>query len=84
MHGQTRKSPTRRNLEAESVRSRAESSGGWVNLQTVTELEDGPVHVIHVRFTSTETLRTIRDGEPRTATSIFTQLHCNTFIAEAL
>ena len=25
-------------------------------------------------FTSTETIRTIRDGEPRTATSIFTQL----------
>ena len=25
-------------------------------------------------FTSTETIRTIRDGEPRTATSTFTQL----------
>ena len=25
-------------------------------------------------FTSTETVRTIRDGEPRTATSTFTQL----------
>ena len=84
MHGQTRKSPTRRNLEAESVRSRAESSGGWVNLQTVTELKDGTVHVIHVRFTSTETLRTIRDGESRTANSTFTQLLCDTLIAEAL
>ena len=26
------------------------------------------------RFTSTETIRSIRDGEPRTATSNFTQL----------
>ena len=37
----------------------------WVMLQAV-----------HVQcyFTSTETIRTIRDGEPRTATSTFTQL----------
>ena len=32
--------------------------------------------VVHLqcRFTSTETIRTVRDGEPRTATSTFTQL----------
>ena len=30
--------------------------------------------VVQCCFTSTETVRTIRDGEPRTATSIFTQL----------
>ena len=30
-------------------------------------------------FTSTETISTIRDGEPRTATSAFTQL-CDDFI----
>ena len=29
---------------------------------------------VHCCFTSTETIRTIRDGEPRTATSTFTQL----------
>ena len=29
---------------------------------------------VQCRFTSTETIRTVRDGEPRTATSIFTQL----------
>ena len=29
---------------------------------------------VQCRFTSTETIRTIRDGEPRTATSTFTQL----------
>ena len=30
--------------------------------------------VQYVRFTSTETIRTIRDGDPRTSTSSFTQL----------
>ena len=29
---------------------------------------------VHCRFTSTETIRTIRDGEPRTATTTLTQL----------
>ena len=31
-------------------------------------------HTVQCCFTSTETIRTIRDGEPRTATSTFTQL----------
>ena len=29
---------------------------------------------VQCRFTSTETVRTVRDGEPRTSTSTFTQL----------
>ena len=33
-----------------------------------------PSSVIKCCFTSTETVRAIRDGEPRTSTSIFTQL----------
>ena len=33
---------------------------------------------VHCRFTSTETILTVRDGEPRTATSTFTQLLSST------
>ena len=39
--------------------------------------------VLQCCFTSTETLRTIRDGEPRTSTSTFTQL-LNSFFSVAL
>ena len=35
----------------------------------------------NVALTSTETVRTNRDGEPRTATSIFTQLLCSDLFA---
>ena len=35
---------------------------------------DPPMLSVQCCFTSTETVRTIRDGEPRTATWIFTQL----------
>ena len=33
-------------------------------------------------FTSTETVRTIRDGEPRTATSTFTQIMSSGLVSE--
>ena len=35
-------------------------------------------------FTSTETIRTIRDGEPRTATSTFTQLLSSEYLSSKL
>ena len=56
--------------------------GGWgyAGSQRITRL-DFIVHVFSVAafvlcccFTSTETVRNFREGEPRTATSIFTQL----------
>ena len=44
---------------------------------TFTQLLSSVLHrcsVLHSCLTSTETIRTIRDGEPKTATSAFTQL----------
>ena len=37
-------------------------------------IQDNSRLEVQCRFTSTETIRTVRDGEPRTATSTFTQL----------
>ena len=39
----------RRNLEAESMRSRAESTGGCVMLKTVTEVRPSSALVIHLQ-----------------------------------
>ena len=60
-------------------------TGIWKNvlqeeLDTLQNVLGGLLPQSHIRFsflcccTSTETIRLIRDGEPRTATSTFTQL----------
>ena len=50
------------NMEAESIRSRAESSGGWVKLKTVTEMRQSSEQGAHsaiVRLLSSKAFRSL-------------------------